>query len=234
MKFSSPLVRVRLIRRYKRFLADVRMPDGEELTIHTPNTGSMKGCAEPGSYIWIRDVANPKRKYRYSWELSEMADGTLVGVNTILANHLVREAIDNGVIEALGGYDCLKAEVPYGVERSRIDLLLSDDRQGRCYVEVKNVTAREGDMAIFPDAVSARGVKHLRELKEVVAQGHRGVILFCVQRNDVSSFRPAGEIDPHYAETLREVVAAGVEVLAYQAQLTPIGVSLANPLTVVI
>ncbi len=234
MKFASPLVRVQLIRRYKRFLADVRTLSGEEFTIHTPNTGSMKGCAEPGSFIWIRDVNNPKRKYRYTWELSETADGTLIGVNTILANHLVREAIENNVIVSLSGYEQIKAEVSYGVERSRIDFLLSDPQKGSCYVEVKNVTAKEGDVAIFPDAVSTRGAKHLRELREMVEKGHRGVILFCVQRDDVASFRPASEIDPVYAETLQQVVAAGVEALAYQAALSSTEITLVKPLPVVI
>ncbi len=234
MQFTSKLVRVQLLRRYKRFLADVRTEEGEEFTIHTPNTGSMKGCAEPGSHIWIREVDNPKRKYRYTWELSEAAGGTLVGVNTIMANHLVREAIESGVVESLTGYGEIRAEVPYGLERSRIDFLLSDRQRGRCYVEVKNVTAKVGEVAIFPDAVSARGTKHLRELREVVAGGDRGVILFCVQRGDVTSFRPAAEIDPLYAETLGEVVAAGVETLAWRAQITPAGITLTEPLPVVL
>ncbi len=234
MKFASPLIRVQLIRRYKRFLADVRSPDGGEFTVHTPNTGSMAGCAEPGSFIWIRDAGNPKRKYRYTWELSETVDGTLIGVNTILANHLVREAINDKVIAPLVGYEQIRAEVAYGAERSRIDFLLEDAHRGRCYVEVKNVTASVGEVAIFPDAVSARGTRHLRELGAMVAQGHRGVILFCIQRGDVSAFRPALEIDPLYAETLQQVTAEGVEALAYQAAVDSTEIKLIKPLPVAI
>ena len=192
----------------------------------------MLGCAEPGSYIWIRDSGNAKRKYRHSWELSETGDGVLVGVNTGLANHLVREAIECDAIESLAGFETIRTEVPYGVENSRIDLLLEQSGGTRCYVEVKNVTARAGDAAIFPDAVSRRGAKHLRELAAMVAQGHRGVIFFCVQRGDVASFRPAAEIDPIYAETLARVAGQGVEVLAYAAQVDTSGVGLSAALPV--
>ncbi len=232
MEFSPPLVRVRLLRRYKRFLADVRTETGEEFTVHTPNTGSMMGCADPGIHIWIRDSGNPKRKYRYSWVLSELDDGTLVGVDTGMANALVREAIEAGRVEPLAGYGTIRAEVPYGVERSRIDLLLQEEGRPDCYVEVKNVTARADRHAIFPDAVSQRGAKHLRELRQVVAGGGRGVIFFCVQRGDVERFRPADEIDPEYARTLREVVAGGVEALAWRAEVTPRRVELVTPLPV--
>ncbi len=232
MNFPAPLKRVQLIKRYKRFLADVRGEDGREFTIHTPNTGSMMGCAEPGMFIWIRKVDNPRRKYAYTWELSETADGVLIGVNTSMANHLVREAIEQGVVETLQGYEEIRAEMPYGIERSRIDLLLSDPVRGRCYVEVKNVTARHGTHAIFPDAVSARGTKHLRELRAMVADGHRGVIFFCVQRGDVERFRPADEIDPLYAQTLREVVGQGVEALAWGGEITTRAITLTRPLPV--
>lgn len=230
MKYSSPLQRVTLVRRYKRFLADVILADGSELTVHTPNTGSMMGCAEPGSSIWIRDSGSQTRKYRYSWELSELADGTLVGVNTGLPNLLAVELIRSGSAESLNGYPSLRTEVPYGRERSRIDLLLEGEGMAPCYVEVKNVTARSGDHAIFPDAVTERGAKHLRELMEVVRQGGRGVIFFCVQRGDVTCFRPAREIDPRYAETLKQAVAAGVEALAWRAAITPEEVVLRTPL----
>ena len=232
LKYTSPLQRVQLLKRYKRFLADVRDNQGHEFTVHTPNTGSMLGCAEPGSYIWIRDSGNAKRKYRHSWELSETGDGVLVGVNTGLANHLVREAIGCGAIESLTGFEAIRSEVPYGVENSRIDLLLEQNGGTRCYVEVKNVTARAGDAAIFPDAVSSRGAKHLRELAAMVAEGHRGVIFFCVQRGDVAAFRPAAEIDPVYAETLARVAEQGVEVLAYSARVEISGVELAAALPV--
>ncbi len=230
MKYSTPLQRVTLIKRYKRFLGDVLLEDGREMTVHTPNTGSMLGCAEPGSHVWIRDSGSETRKYRHSWELSELASGTLIGVNTGLANALVVEAIRNGVVPALSGYSGLRTEVAYGQERSRIDILLEGSGRPPCYVEVKNVTARRGDQAIFPDAVTARGTKHLRELMQVVADGGRGVIFFCVQREDVEAFRPAYEIDPLYAETLKQAATAGVEVMAWRANLTPEAVVLQQPL----
>jgi sugar fermentation stimulation protein A len=231
MKYSSPLQRVTLIKRYKRFLADVILADGSQITVHTPNTGSMLGCSEPGSRIWIRDSGNDQRKYRYSWELSELESGILVGVNTSLPNQLVAEAIRRGVVESLNGYAQLRTEVPYGQERSRIDILLEDDGAPPCYVEVKNVTARSADHAIFPDAVTARGAKHLRELMQVVKEGGRGVIFFCVQREDVTAFRPAHEIDPLYAATLKQAIAAGVEAMAWRASLTPAEVVLRQPLS---
>lgn len=230
MKYSSPLQRVILIKRYKRFLADVVLADGRQITVHTPNTGSMMGCAEPGSFIWIRDSGSDSRKHRYSWELSELADGTLVGVNTGLPNQLVAELIRSGLVESLRGYASLRTEVPYGQERSRIDLLLEGAGMAPCYIEVKNVTARVEGHAIFPDAVTERGAKHLRELMAVVRQGGRGVIFFCVQRDDVARFRPAHEIDPVYAATLRQAVAAGVEAVAWRTAITPAEVVLSQPL----
>ncbi len=232
MKYSSPLQRVTLIKRYKRFLGDVVLADGSEITVHTPNTGSMLGCAEPGSYVWIRDTASETRKYRYSWELSELASGGLVGVNTGLANQLAVEAIRDGVVASLSGYAELRTEVPYGHERRRIDILVEGADLPPCYGGVKNVTARGGDLAIFPDAVIARGTKHLRELIQVVKEGGRGVIFFCVQREDVTGFRPAHEIDPVYAETLKQAIAAGVEALAWAARLTPEAVVLRQPLSI--
>ena len=233
MKFAEPLQKVKLIRRYKRFLADVEAESGEQFTIHTANTGRMLGCAEPGSFVWISDSHNAKRKYRHSWELTELDDGNLVGVNTGLANYLVKELILSDIEPMLCGYECIRTEVPYGRERSRIDLLLEEgEGLPDCYVEVKNVTAKDGNFAIFPDAITARGTKHLRELADVVVQGYRGVIFFCVQRGDVTKFRPALEIDPLYAETLREVVAKGVEVMAYRASITNESVVLMTPMLI--
>ncbi len=234
MKYETPLIRVKLLKRYKRFLADVVMEDGTHITVHTPNTGAMLGCAEPDSYIWIRNSGNPKRKYLFSWEMSELPSGKLVGVNTGLANHLVAEAISNGVVETLSSYGEIKTEVPYGQERSRIDLLLKDASGGLadCYVEVKNVTARDGRYAIFPDAVTTRGAKHLRELIHMVAQGARGVIFFSVQREDVEVFRPARDIDPAYAKTLIKALDHGVEVLAYRASISPQEVVLKDALPI--
>jgi len=232
MRFECPLIEGMLIRRYKRFLADVELPDGRVLTVHTPNTGSMRGCAEPGMRVWIRDTGNPGRKYPYSWELVEARPGILVGINTALSNRLVREAIEAGRVPALRGYRSIHSEVPYGRERSRIDLLLSDGPAPDCYVEVKNVTLVEGDTALFPDAVSVRGTKHLRELAAVVEEGARGVIFYCVQRQDARLVRPASAIDPVYAENLCDVLCSGVEALAYRAAASTTEIRLDVPLPV--
>jgi sugar fermentation stimulation protein A len=232
MRFQPPLTTGTLIRRYQRFLADVALVDGTVVTAHCPNSGSMKGCAVPGSPVLLSLQDSPKRKLRYTWELVQV-NGFWVGINTQHPNRLVREAIEAGEIVELRGYDSVRGEVPYGHERSRIDLLLSGER-GLCYVEVKNVTLREGDRALFPDAVTERGQKHLRELQQMVAEGHRGVIFFLVQRDDTSSVSPADAIDPAYGRLLREVVANGVEALAYRATVTPTGITVTAPLPVIL
>ncbi len=229
MEFEQPLQPATLIRRYKRFLADVETPDGTPLTLHTPNTGSMRGCAEPGTRIWYRDSGNPKRKYPLSWELTELADGTRIGVNTARSNALVREAIENGTIRELAGSGPVRPEVRLG--ESRIDFAVGDGEHP-CYVEVKNVTLAEEGAALFPDAVTTRGSRHLDELRRVVEAGGRGVILFCVQRDDVTVMRPADAIDPDYGRALRRAVAAGVEALAYQTRIEQTGVWLETPLPV--
>jgi len=229
MKYSKPLQRVKLIQRYKRFLGDVEWPDGQLMTVHTANTGSMLGCSTPGNHIWIRDSENDKRKYRYSWEISETGDGNLIGVNTHLANKLVVEAIEQGSINELLEYENIRTEVPYG-ENSRIDILLQGNED--CYVEVKNVTARDGQYAIFPDAVTARGTKHLNELVNMVKAGHRAVMFFCIQRSDIELFRPATEIDPLYARTLVYALDNGVEVLAYSVVISADEISLVRPISV--
>lgn len=223
MKFTPALRPATLLRRYKRFLADVELPDGTILTVHTPNTGAMTGCAEPGSTVWLRYVNNPKRKYRYSWEMTENRKGVRVGVHTGMPNKLVEEGINSGLIQELQGFSRLRHEVKYGTEGSRIDLLLQGGEEGRdCYVEVKNVTTcDEQGAGYFPDAVSVRASKHLRELMVMVEQGHRAVIFFCVQRGDVEWVRPADEIDKTYGATLRQALESGVEALAYRARVTP-------------
>ncbi|WP_198264772.1 DNA/RNA nuclease SfsA [sulfur-oxidizing endosymbiont of Gigantopelta aegis] len=251
MKYSEPLIKARLIKRYKRFLADIELAeaidvDGQAIkfiTIHTANTGSMQGCAIPDSAIWISNSHNPKRKYLYSWELSSTQDisssrsasGGLIGINTLLANKLVYEAIEKGAIHELSDIAQIQTEVPYGEEKSRIDLLLTQIDGQKCYIEVKNVTASfEAGVAAFPDAVTARGTKHLRELELMVQQGHRGVILFCVQRDDIESVRAAHEIDLLYAQTLAQAEKNGVEVLAYGVRFTgakaPEGIELVKQL----
>jgi sugar fermentation stimulation protein A len=233
VKFSSALIPATLLRRYKRFLADVVLENANNqmVTVHTPNTGAMLVCAEPGSRIWLRDSANPARKYRLGWELSTSDDGVLVGVNTHLANQLVREGIETGVIRELQGYQSLRQEVRYGQENSRVDLLLEHAVRPACYVEVKNVTLVRGEcVAAFPDAVSQRGTRHLRELTNLVRQGYRAVLLFCVQRADAVVVEAARDIDPAYAHTLQSAVNHGVEVLAYQAHVTTSAISLQNRL----
>ena len=228
MKINPPLNQGKLLRRYKRFLADIELQAGEIITVHCPNTGSMKNCWEENTPCWFSDSGNPKRKYRHTLEITTTPEGALAGVNTGRANHLVEEAITNGVIAELQGYANLRREVKYGEENSRIDFLLSGD-QGDCYVEVKNVTLAEGARGLFPDAVSARGTKHLRELQKLAASGTRAVLLYCVQHSAIETVEAASEIDPAYAAALAEAVAAGVEVIAYRARLSPEEICLREP-----
>ena len=238
MKFSPPLASGRLLRRYKRFLADVQLTDGRVITIHCPNTGSMKHCAEPGSRVWFSRSDNPKRKYPHTFELIEVQEDVVAGINTGRANALVKEAIENGVVRELADYSRMRTEVPYGQERSRIDFLLQEHvRQGDedCYVEVKSVTLGLPDgLGLFPDAVSARGSRHLRELMQIRAQGQRAVLFFCVQHSAIERVAPARDIDPVYADTLVEAAACGVEIIAYAARLTPGELSLVKALPVVL
>lgn len=227
-----PLLEGRLIRRYKRFLADVELADGSTVTAHCPNSGSMLGCDRPGALVRLSRSPNPDRKLPYTWELVQI-DGYWVGLNTMLPNRLAEEAILDGTIAELQGYPRLRREVPYGAERSRIDLLLEGE-QGLCYVEVKNVTLVEQGRALFPDAVTERGQKHLRELMAVVARGERGVLLFTVQRGDGSCVAPADRIDPVYGRLLRQAVASGVEALAYRAEVGPEEICLSGRLEVLL
>ncbi len=220
MKFSEPLVEGRLIRRYKRFLADVRLPDGTEVTAHCPNTGSMRGCQPENARVWLSESNNPRRKLRYTWELVETRPGVLACVNTARPNSQARHAIETGVVVELAGYAECRSEVKYGGEKSRIDLLLSGhESRPDAWVEVKNVTLDENGAGYFPDAVTTRGQKHLRELMGQVAQGERGVLFFVVNHTGINEVRPADHIDPTYGRLLREAVAAGVEVVAYRAAL---------------
>jgi len=223
----------RLIKRYKRFLADIELENGRELTVHCPNTGSMKNCADPGSTVWIQDSGNLKRKYPFGWELVQVEGRFWACINTGRANALIREGIETGVISELQGYESLRQEVKYGDENSRIDLLLEDQNKPCCYVEIKNVTLLENNgIGAFPDAVTARGAKHLRELMLMVEQGHRAVLMFCVAHTGIERVRPADHIDPEYGQLLREAVSAGVEVYAYGARITPDEVTISRPLPV--
>ncbi|WP_210398111.1 DNA/RNA nuclease SfsA [Motiliproteus sediminis] len=234
MKFDPPLQTARLIRRYKRFLADVQLPSGHETTLHCPNTGSMRGCAEPGSRVWYSDSANPKRKYPCSWELVEVQGRYLACINTQRANGLVEEALLAGILPELAGYPRLRREVGYGRENSRIDLLLEGDSE-RCFVEVKNVTLLEDDgIGYFPDAVTVRGAKHLRELVAAVASGDRAALVFCVAHTGICEVRPADHLDPAYGQALRAAVKAGVELYALGAHIDPVGIALQQRLPVVI
>ena len=225
MKFQPPLERAALIKRYKRFLADVMLPDGEHLTIHCPNTGSMKNCTEVGSEVFFSTSDNPDRKYPNTWELARTSRKHYIGINTGRANQLVTEAINDDLISELTGYEELRTEVKYGSENSRIDILLSDRDLPDCYVEVKSVTLLESPIrsgrGYFPDAVSERGQKHLRELAQMVSEGHRAVLLFCVQHSGIRSVHPAAHIDSKYAETLRRAMDTGVEVIAYKSRMNP-------------
>jgi sugar fermentation stimulation protein A len=237
MKFPQTLLEGRLIKRYKRFLLDVQLANGEVLTAHTSNTGAMTGCSTPGSRVWLSKSDNPKRKYPHTWEIVEVSPNVLCGINTLRSNHLVAEAIEGGAISELLDYVTIRREVNYGQERSRIDLLLeADESCGKppCYVEVKNVTLAEKGVALFPDAVTTRGAKHLRELMGVVAAGQRAVIFFCVQRDDCDEFRPADDIDCVYGRVLRQAMAAGVEVFAYQADVGITGIHLTRRMPVVV
>jgi sugar fermentation stimulation protein A len=233
MRFSPPLIEGRLQRRYLRFLADIELPGGDLVTAHTPNTGSLSGCCIPGARVWLRDTGNAARKYRHSWELVEPRPDVLVGINTGLPSVLVQEALREQRIVELKGYGAVRPEVRYGKENSRIDLLLTGARRADCYVEIKNVTLAENGSALFPDAVSLRAAKHLRELERVVAAGGRGVIFFCVQRGDAAQVRPADHIDPAYGKALRHALKKGVEAVAYAADVSPEAVSLRNGIPVV-
>jgi sugar fermentation stimulation protein A len=221
MDFTQTLICGRLVRRYKRFLADVILDgDGSEITAHCANPGSMLGLNAPGSRVYLSRSDNPARKLPLSWELIE-ADGVLVGISTAHPNRLVEEAILAGSVPGLSGYPELRREVKYGVN-SRIDILLEAPDRPRCYVEVKNVhLMRQPGLAEFPDSVTARGAKHLRELSDMVREGHRAVMVYLVQRPDCDRLAMARDIDPAYAEALVEARAAGVEVIAIGCSVTP-------------
>ncbi len=237
MKFPDPLIEGRLIKRYKRFLADVELRDGpnkgEVVTAHCANPGSMLSVNEPGSEVWLSPARNPDRKLKFTWELIRVGR-SLVGINTSLPNALVAEAVEAGKIPELKGYPSLRREVKYG-ENSRIDLLLEGNglNNEKCYVEVKNVTMRrdlskDGPVE-FPDAVTARGTKHLAELSNMVREGHRSVMFYLVQRADGRAFAIAGDIDPVYAEGLAAARSAGVEALCYGCKLTRRQITVAGP-----
>jgi sugar fermentation stimulation protein A len=231
MLLPADLISGRLLRRYKRFLADIELADGTLVTAHCPNSGSMKGCAAVGSPVMLSVSNKPSRKLLYTWELVQ-ADGVWVGINTSLTNRIAREGIENGTVSELSGYERVQGEVPYGAH-SRLDFMLSG-RRGDCFVEVKNVTLVDGRLALFPDAVTTRGQKHLRDLMAIVAGGRRGVIFFVVQRGDAESVSPADTIDPEYGRLLRSAVDRGVEAIAYRAMVSPAEIRVSQRLPVLL
>lgn len=232
LPFSPPLVAGRLLSRYKRFFADVRLDDGRQVTAHCMNTGTMLGCLGPDSRVWLTPHDDPKRKLQWTWRLASDGDA-LVGVDTQLPNALVEAVARAHAVAELAGYASVRREVRYG-ERSRVDLLLEEHPTDprRCYVEVKNVTLARGRTALFPDAVTARGLTHLGELAKVVEAGERAVMVYLVQRGDTDRFAPAEDIDPAYAAGLRDAVARGVEVVALGCEVTPSAVTVDRVLPV--
>lgn len=227
MHFNPPLTTATLIRRYKRFLVDVELADGSTLTIHCPNTGSMRSCSEPGSPVAMSISDNPKRKYPHTLEMVK-SSGTWIGVNTGLTNRLVAEAIENRQITEFQTVTAIRREVKVSGS-SRLDLAVSHNDM-TTYVEIKNCSLVENNRAMFPDAVTTRGTKHLKELMTLAAQGHGASIFFLVQRMDADSFAPAAHIDPVYSETLKAAADSGVMVLAYQADVSPSGIEVVRKL----
>ncbi len=232
MEFNPPLQPATLVARYKRFLADVITAEGEEITLHCANTGAMTGCAIPGDQVWYMTSRSLSRKYPHSWELTLTQNGDWISVNTLRANYVVREAIREDLIPEFSGYSTLKSEVKYGIERSRIDLLLQADDRIDCYIEVKSVTLSELGKGYFPDAVTQRGQKHLRELIDVAARGYRSVLFFAVMHSGIDEVFPARHIDKKYAELLLQAKQRGVEIMAYSTMISPDGIWIKSPVAV--
>jgi sugar fermentation stimulation protein A len=229
MRFETPLVSARLIRRYKRFLADCLLEDGREVTAHCANPGSMSGLAEPGMKIWLEPNEDPKKKLKFGWRLVDHENGHFTGVDTSVPNRALRCALENRRIAPLAAYETVRPEVKYGGS-SRIDFLLTQPDLPDMYVEVKSVTlCRKPGLAEFPDSVTLRGTKHLNELAKMVQAGHRAAMLYLVQRTDCTSFGLAHDIDPTYAAAFATARSQGVKILCYSAIITPEGVDLGAP-----
>jgi sugar fermentation stimulation protein A len=232
MRFARPLVRGTLVRRYKRFLADVMLDDGRAVTAHCANPGAMLGLCDPGTTVWLEPNDDPRRSLRHAWRLVELAGGHLAGIDTSLPNRVVAEALAEGGVPALAGYATIRPEVRYGT-RSRIDFLLTGPGLPDAYLEVKNVhLRRDGDLAEFPDSVTARGTRHLSELAAMAAAGQRAVMLYLVQRTDCARFALAADLDPAYAAAFAAARAAGVEAIAHSAPIDREGVRLGEALPV--
>lgn len=228
MKFATPLVSGRLIRRYMRFLSDVELDTGEVVKAHCPNPGSMMGLKDEGMRVWVEGNDDPRKKLDWGWRLVELPD-TFVGIDTGAANRIVADGLAAG-IDGLTGYDTIRPEVKYR-EKSRVDFLLSAHDRPDCYVEVKSVTlSRQSGLAEFPDSVTARGAKHLSDLAAMVAQGHRAVLLFLIQRSDCTRVTVADDIDPTYAAAFATAMEAGVEVMCFECAISPAGISLSQPI----
>ena len=229
MDFPDPLLRGTLVKRYKRFMADVVLESGDTVTAHCANTGAMLGVQNPGSEVWLSPARNPNRKLKFTWEMIRIGEG-LVGINTAHPNKIVAEAIEAGKIPELSGYEDLRREVKYGTN-SRIDILLSEDGKPDCYVEIKNVhLMRDTGVAEFPDSVSTRAAKHQGELANMVEQGARSVTVYLCQREDCDSFRLAADIDPDYARAVKDAKQRGVEAICYACALTPEAISVSHRL----
>jgi sugar fermentation stimulation protein A len=236
MRFEKPLIPAKLLRRYKRFVADVELATGEQITVHVANPGAMTGLAEPGMRVWLSRSDSPTRKLAHSWELVEVDLGSgleLVGINTGYPNLIVAEAIAEGRISELAGYDTVRREVKYG-RQSRVDFLLEGADRAPCYVEVKNVhLMRRTGLAEFPDSVTTRGARHLDELSGVVAAGNRAVMLFLVQIASATSFALARDIDPNYATAFDRARCVGVEAIAYRCAIAPQAIVVTGPVPII-
>lgn len=233
MRFQTPLVPGVLIRRYKRFLADVTLADGQEVTAHCANPGSMMGLAEPGMRVWLEPNDDPKKKLKFGWRLVEHTGGHFTGVDTGVPNRMLRAALEAREVPGLTDFSSLRAEVRYG-ENSRIDFLLTGQDKRDTYVEVKSVTlSRQTGLAEFPDSVTARGTKHLQELTNMVQQGHRAVMLYLVQRTDCDRMTLASDIDPTYVAAWTNAAFSGVETLALDCRITPEAIRLGKPIPMI-
>lgn len=230
MKFEQPLQSATLLKRYKRFLADVVTPNGEEFTLHCANTGAMTRCATPGDTVWYSTSSNAKRKYPHSWELTQTQTDDWICVNTLRANGIVADAIEAGDIPELSEYDEIKREVKYGSENSRIDILLKSNHKVDCYIEVKSVTLLDNGMGYFPDAKTERGQKHLRELTAIAKLGLRAVLFYAVPHTGITEVTVAKEIDPNYASLLKEASDAGVEILCYRINISEYNLTIGQQL----
>lgn len=230
MQFQSPLEPARLIRRYKRFLADIRLGDGREVTAHCANPGAMTGLADPGTRIWVEANDDPRRKLKFAWRLVDHGNGHFTGIDTALPNRLMRAALAAGTVPGLSGYATIRAEQPYG-DGSRVDFLLQDPGRPDAWVEIKSVTlCRRPGLAEFPDTVTARGARHLADLAAMARQGQRAVLVYVVQRTDCDLVTPARDIDPAYARAADLAARDGVEMMALRCDISPREIRLGSPL----